>query len=233
MPVGEPAADHLLAEIERGLVERIGERTGVGSLETAREVVEGAAVDAEDDVGATGQEQAQGVFVVALDAAAQIVSHAASFTGFGSGKLDCGKLARVRVVLDTNVLISGLWTPDGLEAQVVKLAMEGRIALCCSREIWAEYRDVLSRDKFLALRERAADLLDGLERRAVWVAGGERVSVASDEDDNRFLECAMAAGAACLVTGNQKHYPAEWGATKVVNAREFLRMRRSLLGSIG
>jgi predicted nucleic acid-binding protein len=54
------------------------------------------------------------------------------------------------------------------------------------------------------------------------VTAAETVSAATDEDDNRFLECAAAAGAEYLVTGNLRHYPAEWARTQVVNARGFV-----------
>ncbi len=133
----------------------------------------------------------------------------------------------MRVVLDTNILISACWTPGGLEAETVKRALAGTITACVSPPVLAEYRDVLFRDKFAALRARAEGLLSTLEARAFHVNPVMPVSAASDEDDNRFLECAAEAGAAYLVTGNLKHYPAEWGVTKIVNAREFLS---SLLG---
>jgi predicted nucleic acid-binding protein len=46
--------------------------------------------------------------------------------------------------------------------------------------------------------------------------------VAQDPDDNIFLECADAARADYLVTGNQRHFPQFWKQTKVVMSREFL-----------
>jgi predicted nucleic acid-binding protein len=48
------------------------------------------------------------------------------------------------------------------------------------------------------------------------------LSVSPDEPDNRFLECADAAGADYLVTGNKRHFPASFGNTRVVNARELI-----------
>ncbi|MBV9037914.1 MAG: hypothetical protein JO182_25715 [Acidobacteriaceae bacterium] len=41
------------------------------------------------------------------------------------------------------------------------------------------------------------------------------------EADNRFLECVEAAQADFLITGNKRHFPAEWEGTRIVNAREF------------
>jgi len=49
-----------------------------------------------------------------------------------------------------------------------------------------------------------------------------KLKVASDPDDNRFLECAEASGANYLVTGNKRHFPRQWKQTLVVNARELL-----------
>jgi putative PIN family toxin of toxin-antitoxin system len=128
----------------------------------------------------------------------------------------------VRVVLDTNILISACWTPGGLESQTVQMALAGTITACVSPAVWAEYQDVLFRDKFASMRVRAEELLAKLEASAVQVEPGDTVSAAADEDDNRFLECAAAAGAAYLITGNLKHYPAVWGLTEIVNARGFL-----------
>lgn len=49
-----------------------------------------------------------------------------------------------------------------------------------------------------------------------------RIFISPDEPDNRFLECAEAADADYLVTGNKKHFPNQWKRTRIVNARELL-----------
>ncbi|MEP6536666.1 MAG: putative toxin-antitoxin system toxin component, PIN family [Bryobacteraceae bacterium] len=128
----------------------------------------------------------------------------------------------MRVVLDTNILISACWTPGGLESQTVDLVLAGTLTACVTPEIWAEYREVLFRDKFAALRVRVDELLLQLEAKAFRVKPIGTVNAARDEDDNRFLECAEAAGAAYLITGNLRHFPPRWGATAIVNARQFL-----------
>jgi putative PIN family toxin of toxin-antitoxin system len=128
----------------------------------------------------------------------------------------------MRVVLDTNVLLSACLKPAGLEAQVVDAALRGEIQACATQAVLDEYADVLHRDKFRACRERAEMLLAGMERCALRVEAGEAVTAAADEDDNRFLECAAAAGAEYLITGNLRHYPAAWGSMLVVNARGFI-----------
>ena len=61
---------------------------------------------------------------------------------------------------------------------------------------------------------------DSSASRSVRVRG--RIDAASDEDDNRFLECAFSAEANYLITGNLRHYPDICGITRIVNARRFL-----------
>ena len=51
-----------------------------------------------------------------------------------------------------------------------------------------------------------------------------KLFVSSDPEDNKFLECAQAAGAEYLVTGNKRHFPKTWRKTKVVNSRELIKV---------
>jgi uncharacterized protein len=126
------------------------------------------------------------------------------------------------VVLDTNILVSALWTPRKLEGQVVELALARRFPVAASEEVFAEYVDVLGREKFAKLAEPAGVLLRDLRTVAQLVTPIHRVAASRDEDDNRLLECADAAHAAFLVTGNLGHFPAQWNGSRVVNARTFL-----------
>jgi putative PIN family toxin of toxin-antitoxin system len=118
-------------------------------------------------------------------------------------------------------MISACLKPEGLEANLVARALDGDIVACVTADVWEEYREVLFRDKFRSFRERAEIMLAALDACVVRVTGGEAVQAAKDDDDNRFLECAAAAGAVYPVTGNLRHYPAEWAGTRVVNARGF------------
>jgi putative PIN family toxin of toxin-antitoxin system len=127
----------------------------------------------------------------------------------------------VRVVLDTNVLISAALKPNGLEASVVAEALAGRLEVWVTDQVWAEYEEVLARPKFAKVRQCAVELLGALSDRVRRTSPSAPVTSALDEDDNRFLECAAAADAAYLVTGNLRHYPVEFGSTRMVNARGF------------
>jgi putative PIN family toxin of toxin-antitoxin system len=130
----------------------------------------------------------------------------------------------VRVVLDTNVLLSACWTPTGLEAKIVTLALSGTVTACVSPMVLGEYRDVLLRPKFAGFRGLAIQTLTEFERTALLVNPTEAVKVSTDDDDNRFLECAVAAKAEFLVTGNLRHYPDSFGPTRIVNGRGFFEL---------
>jgi putative PIN family toxin of toxin-antitoxin system len=137
----------------------------------------------------------------------------------------CATIKSMRVVLDTNILVSACLKPGGLESRVSHLAVTGKITACVTAEILAEYRDVLSRPKLASVHLPAEELLAALERAAMLVETTARISSSVDDDDNRFLECAEAAAAEYLITGNLRHYPAEWGPTRIVNARTFISVK--------
>lgn len=128
-----------------------------------------------------------------------------------------------RIVLDTNVVVSAALTPGGLEARVVQLVAGRMLTLCVSSEVLNEYTEVLARPRFSQLDPtQVARLLSLIADRSTHVTPIGGLSISSDEPDNRFLECAEAAKADYLVTGNKRHFPSRWKSTRVVNARELL-----------
>jgi putative PIN family toxin of toxin-antitoxin system len=135
----------------------------------------------------------------------------------------------IQIVLDTNVVISAHLNEEGLQARVFLLALSGKIKLCVSQPILAEYEGVLHRQKFSLDPNRVARSLEKIRAVSRRVRPRRTVSLCPDPDDNRFLECVEAAGADYLITGNKRHFPAQWGKTKVVNAREFLEIIASEL----
>lgn len=129
----------------------------------------------------------------------------------------------IRIVLDTNVLVSALLQPDGLPAEVLVLALSGdRVQLCVSAEIFAEYEDVIRRPRFKRSEKEIGDALQAIREKGLWVKPWQTVRACSDPDDDAFLECAQAAEAHFVVTGNLKHFPQSWGNAKILTARQFL-----------
>jgi putative PIN family toxin of toxin-antitoxin system len=128
----------------------------------------------------------------------------------------------IRVVLDTNIIVSALLQPLGPPAQVFELALGGVMQLCVSGSIYAEYEEVISRPRFQRSTEIIAATLQAVRENGHWVRPAETVRACADPDDDIFLECAQAAEAEFLVTGNLKHFPTAWGVTRIVTARWLL-----------
>jgi putative PIN family toxin of toxin-antitoxin system len=130
----------------------------------------------------------------------------------------------MRVVLDTNVIVSALLSPNGAPARTFSLALKRKIEVCVSGEVFAEYEEVLARPHFPWSEEVVADTLASVRQAAAWFATTSRVRQCADPDDDIFLECAEAAQADYLVTGNLRHFPSEWAGTRIVAPAELLRV---------
>jgi putative PIN family toxin of toxin-antitoxin system len=128
----------------------------------------------------------------------------------------------VNVVLDTNVLVSGLLSPFSPCAEVVRMLAAGELRLCLDARLLTEYRQVLQRPRFQFDRELVADLLDHASHTGTIVSGLPLARSLPDPDDSPFLEVALAGRAACLVTGNLRHFPAPLTAGMLVlSPRDF------------
>lgn len=125
----------------------------------------------------------------------------------------------MRVVLDTNIVVSAALKAEGNEAAVLGLVVEGRIALLATPAILVEYEEVLLRPGLRLDPALVRRLLATLQALAKVVKPTMTVDASRDEADNRFLKCAEAAEANFLVTGNARHFPKQWKKTLVVNAR--------------
>ena len=128
----------------------------------------------------------------------------------------------MRVVLDSNIVVSACLTPQGASATIVELALLGYFTLCISQEVLSEYREVLARPKFSRELERIKTVLEGIEEMSEVIVPRQRLTLSSDEEDNRLLECAQAAKADFLVTGNRKHFPGRMDEVRILSPREFL-----------
>lgn len=128
----------------------------------------------------------------------------------------------LRLVLDTNVLISAALKPEGLQRTVLILAVAKPAHLYVSSAILTEYRDVLARPELQIRRGIRQEILQLIRSRARSILPGKRLQVTIDPDDNIFLECADAARADYLITGNTRHFPRFWKRTKVITSREFV-----------
>jgi putative PIN family toxin of toxin-antitoxin system len=128
----------------------------------------------------------------------------------------------LRLVIDTNVVVSAALKPEGLQRTVLLLAMTKSVRWYVSEAIVAEYALVLARPELKIRRSSRQQLLQLTKNHARVVVPSRMAQITSDPDDNIFVECADAAHADYLVTGNQRHFPKFWKNTKIISSTEFL-----------
>jgi putative PIN family toxin of toxin-antitoxin system len=128
----------------------------------------------------------------------------------------------LRLVIDTNIVVSAALKPDGLQRTVFLLAITKPASLHVSEAILLEYREVLARRELKIRQGLRLQTLQLIEDRAKILRPRRSLKIAKDPDDDKFLECADAARADYLVTGNLRHFQKFWKMTKVISSREFL-----------
>jgi putative PIN family toxin of toxin-antitoxin system len=119
----------------------------------------------------------------------------------------------MRLVVDTNVVVSALLKPPSVPGRALAAIGSTSAVILYDARIEAEYRDVLRRPKFRAIGPGLVDAF-----LAQLVARGERLGVVpawggpmTDDDDRIFVEVALAGSAHAIVTGNIRDYPAGLG----------------------
>ena len=126
-------------------------------------------------------------------------------------------------MLDTNVLVSGILSPNGPPAAVLRALLTERVTLCFDERIVSEYRDVLTRTKFAFARELVEELIGFIESAGSPTLATPLAVTLPDPWDRMFVEVAVSSNADCLVTGNLRHFPETARAgVRVVSPREFL-----------
>jgi putative PIN family toxin of toxin-antitoxin system len=131
----------------------------------------------------------------------------------------------IRAVLDTSVLVSAVMSPTGPNAQAFELIVAKQIRPCLTDDVLAEYYRVFDYPHLQHLdRRRIARLRGQLEAVSMRVKSPGRLKISAHEDDNRIYECAVAAKADYIVTENTKHFKKPHKMTKIVTARQLLKL---------
>ena len=128
----------------------------------------------------------------------------------------------LKVVLDTNILVSSLLT-YGPPAVIVDLVADGKIVPYYGELIIQEYWDVLSREKFNFSSSQVFRLINDITRAGMAVkkiqTGRKKMY---DEGDRIFYDTAVISQS-YLITGNIRHFPKE---TFIVSPAQFLTLYR-------
>lgn len=132
----------------------------------------------------------------------------------------------VKVVLDTNVLVSSILFKGEL-AGIVDLWKGGRIVPVVSRETFDEFRKVLGYPKFGLTKGEIRAIIEeeALPFFEVVETAGEASRVCKDPDDDKFIACALAASADYIVSGDKDLYDiVTYGTIKIIRAVDLLKM---------
>jgi putative PIN family toxin of toxin-antitoxin system len=130
----------------------------------------------------------------------------------------------LRLVLDTNVLVSAALKPEGFERTTFLLATTKPARLYITPSILEEYREVLTRPELKIRKGLRRQLLRFIRNRSYSVIPSLNLRVASDSGDDKFIECADVARADYLITGNKRHFAKFWKQTKIITVREFVEI---------
>ncbi|ACR80007.1 putative toxin-antitoxin system toxin component, PIN family [Kosmotoga olearia] len=126
----------------------------------------------------------------------------------------------MKVVIDTNVLVSALLKPYSKPATILNMIIAGQIVPCFDARIFNEYEHVLLRKKFGFDPSLVEIFLRYLKRHGIFVTPKPLDPVLPDPYDLPFYEVAASAGAV-IITGNKKHFPVD--DVEVFSPDEFLR----------
>lgn len=129
----------------------------------------------------------------------------------------------MKIVLDTNVLVSGLLKPYSSSGTVVRLVAEGAIQVVYDIRILNEYREVLLREKFNFDKEDAEYFLSQLEAGGLLITAKPTRVHLPDHDDEPFLEVAGTIEELPIVTDNRRHFPKKaCGQVSVLSPSELI-----------
>jgi uncharacterized protein len=134
------------------------------------------------------------------------------------------------VVVDTNVFVSAVMSPNGASREVIRCCLKRELQPLMGNALFAEFEDVCSRDdlfdtKLISRKERN-DLLDSFFGSCLWtpIYYLWRPNL-RDEADNHVMELAVAGNASTIITANKKDFRSSelsFPMIEVLNPIEFL-----------
>ena len=131
----------------------------------------------------------------------------------------------MKIVLDTNVLVSGFFPRQSPPTIILDMIIEGILTVCYSSEIFIEYEEVLNRKKFIFIdKDRRKIVLNYIKNNGYLVSDIPVGIRLPDRDDEKFINAALSGQAQYIITGNMKHYPEiKYNATRVLLPADFLK----------
>lgn len=139
-------------------------------------------------------------------------------------------MQKIRAVIDTNILVSGIISPKGAPRKILDLARKEIFKVISSASINHEILDVLHRDYIYAKYNLTEEIIDDISaflyEGSILTEDRYAVSkVKKDPEDNKFIACALEGEADYIISGDDhllglKHYR----GVQIVDARDFLKV---------
>lgn len=129
----------------------------------------------------------------------------------------------MKVILDTNVLVSGLLNPNGFPGIIIGLLLNGKIMVCYDSRIIFEYEKVLSYPRFHFDENDIIALIEYIKEQGSPVSAEPLKTRPVSPHDAMFLEVGLSSGAGYLITGNIRHYPHRINGLKVITPAQFIQ----------
>ena len=117
----------------------------------------------------------------------------------------------MKVVLDTNVIVSAMLSPAGTPAQVLANVLNGKIIIVYDNSVLTEYIRVLGREKFNLNKGLSELIIEYIVKEGEFRTASPVKRKFSHEDDKKFYALFKSGGIDYLITGNIKHFPKEKG----------------------
>jgi putative PIN family toxin of toxin-antitoxin system len=140
----------------------------------------------------------------------------------------------MRIVLDTNVLISAFLSRMGAPFQIMQLTRTSDMVLVMSRAVFQELERVIHYPYLRAHADYSDNqverFLRGIEQASFWIPVNQTLAVVeADESDNRFIELAVSGKAQYIITGDKRHLLPlrRYQGIEIVSPTEFLALYRS------
>ena len=130
-----------------------------------------------------------------------------------------------KLILDTNIIVSALISNSIPTKILYEIVLTQKVQTCLSEEVFAEYVEVMNRDKFVKytnFKTKADIVLNKLREISKFYKTDRKIDILTDTSDNKFLELAAVSSADYLITGNTLDFDiTEFEYTRILTPREY------------
>lgn len=127
----------------------------------------------------------------------------------------------MKIVIDTNVLISGVFF-GGAPRTILDAVVDGKVKACASLEIVSEYQEIVEEMINRKQGHINRNLLSPFIQKLELVQPIPNINICRDPDDNKFLECAKDSGSVYIVSGDKDLLVIQtFEGIRIITAKEF------------